>query len=298
MTDPHERRTTRNDESPTLAEILEAFRPQVEKIEEAFTAIRVTMDALASHLQGTGPAAPATRSEPLPVAQPIPGATLPAKPAVQEPVAQEPAAQQPAAQEAPVATSTTHEADATRIEQQTRSPRATAQQPPTVAPAASPQPKRQAEPIAVRGGEGANWSGIVFGEHARGNSSISHLSGSLLGDVYQGDQQAIALTGQLMAFRSGTAEQKARLLKEVGESFYAWRPQGDDDLLQALIDWVHGELDAVQLGNRIQVVQAGDRYDMQRHNAKQPGVEVADVFGWIVLRDNGKVFSKANVAVK
>ncbi len=289
MTDPREqRKTIRDDETPPLAEILDAFRPQVERIEEAFTAIRVTLDALANHLQGTGPSASATGSEALPVAQPIPGAKSPATHAAQETPAQEPTAQEP----------TAREAAATTIEQSTRAPRTTTRQPPTVAPAASPQPKRQAEPVAVRSGEGMNWSAIVFGEHAQGDPTISHLSGSLLGDVYQGDQRAIALTGQLMAFRSGTAEQKARLLKEVGESFYAWRPQGDDDLLHALIDWVHGELDAVQLGNRIQVVQAGDRFDMQRHNAKQPGVEVAEVFGWIVLRDNGKVFSKANVAVK
>jgi len=27
-------------------------------------------------------------------------------------------------------------------------------------------------------------------------------------------------------------------------------------------------------------------------------VEIAEVFGWIVLRDNGKVYTKANVAVR
>jgi hypothetical protein len=37
---------------------------------------------------------------------------------------------------------------------------------------------------------------------------------------------------------------------------------------------------------------------MQRHNAAERGVEVADVFGWVVLRDNGKVYSKANVSLR
>jgi hypothetical protein len=279
MTDPRERQTSRNDNSPSLAEILDVFRPQVERIEEAFTAIRVTLDALANHLQDTRSPAPATSSEPVPVAQPILADKMPEAPAAQE----EPATEEPMAPagEPPI--------------QATRS---ASKEPPPVGASASPKPLQRAEPIAVRGGEGVNWSGIVFGQNVHVDSTISHLSGALLADVYQGDQQAIALAGQLMAFRSGTAEQKARLLKEVGESFYAWRPHGDDDLLQALITWVHTELDAVQLGNRIQVVQVGDRYDMQRHNAKQAGVEVADVFGWIVLRDNGKVFSKASVAVK
>ncbi len=277
MTDPNERRTSRSDESPTLAEILEVFRPQVEKIEEAFTAIRVTLDALAHHL-GTPPSAPATSSEPLPVAQPIPADKMPETSAAQEPPTGDPVPPE--------------------VEPPTRATRSAVKEPLPAVATAPPNPVQRAEPIAVRGGEGANWSGIVFGENVHVDSTISHLSGSLLADVYQGDQQAIALAGQLMAFRSGTAEQKARLLKEVGESFYAWKPHGDDDLLQALIAWVHNELDAVQLGNRIQVVQVGDRYDMQRHNAKQAGVEVADVFGWIVLRDNGKVFSKASVAVK
>ncbi len=234
------------DSSPSLVEILEAVRPHVEKIEEGFTAIRVTLDALASHVGGRPSPPPVASSEPLPVAQPV---------------------------------------------------RPVAESPPSVVPV-SPRRVERPEPIAVASGDGGNWSGILFGENLHAEPSVAHLSGSLLADVYAGDCQAIALAGQVMTFRTGSAEQKARLLKDVGEAFYAWRPRGDDSLLQPLIAWVHAELDAVQLGNRIMVVQVGDRYDMQRHHAKQPGVEVADVYGWIVLRDNGKVFSKASVAVK
>jgi hypothetical protein len=212
---PHQQATCR-DTSPPLAEILEVIRPHVEKIEEGFTAIRVTLDALAGHVGGSP----------------------------------------------------------------------------------SPPPVARPEPIVVSGGDGGNWSGILFGENLHAEPSISHLSGSLVADVHAGDCQAIALAGQVMTFRTGSAEQKARLLKDVGEAFYAWKPEGDDRLLLPLIAWIHAELDAVQLGNRIMVVQVGDRYDMQRHHAKQPGVEVADVYGWIVLRENGKVFSKASVAVK
>lgn len=247
-----DRQVPSSEASPSLAQILEVIRPQVEKIEEGFTAIRVTLDALANHVGGAPAPLAAARTQTVPVAEPLP---------------------------APVARP------------------AAAELPPTVSPATQKRVDRPGS-IVVSGGDGGNWSRILFGDNLHAGPSISHLSGSLLADVYAGDNSAVGLAGQVMTFRTGTAEQKARLLKEVGEAFYGWKPRGDESLLQPLIDWVHAELDAVQLGNRIMVVQVGDRYDMQRHNAKQAGVEVAEVYGWIVLRDNGKVFSKANVAVK
>ncbi len=284
-------RVPRPDASPTLAQILEVIRPQVEKIEEGFTAIRVTLDALASHVGGEPAPLAATRPRAVPVAEPLPAAA-PASPQPLPPTAAPPVAvASPLPAAMPVA-ATPRVASPTPVARP-----AAAELPPTVSTA----PQRRAErpgSIAVVGGDGGNWSRILFGENLHAGQSISHLSGSLLADVYAGDNSAVGLAGQVMTFRTGTAEQKARLLKEVGEAFYGWKPQGDESLLQPLIDWVHAELDAVQLGNRIMVVQVGDRYDMQRHNAKQAGVEVAEVYGWIVLRDNGKVFSKANVAVK
>jgi hypothetical protein len=251
MPDPAERPASPHEPlSPTLAEIVEVFRPQVERIEEGFTAIRVALDALAEHVAGSPPPAP-VRAESVPVARPLPPAAAPSA---------APARAAPARAATPVA----------------------------------PKP----EPIGVSGGDGGNWSSILFGENLHAVRSVSHLSGSLLADVYAGDSQAVGFAGQLMTFRTGTAEQKARLLKDVGEAFYAWKPHGEAPLLEPLIDWVHAELDEVQLGNRIMVVQVGDRYDMQRHHAKQPGIEVAEVYGWVILRDNGKVFSKASVAVR
>ena len=43
--------------APSLAEVIDVIRPQVEKIEEGFKAIRVTLDALAEHL-GARPGPP------------------------------------------------------------------------------------------------------------------------------------------------------------------------------------------------------------------------------------------------
>jgi hypothetical protein len=56
--------------------------------------------------------------------------------------------------------------------------------------------------------------------------------------------------------------------------------------------------EAAGVSNTIELVRPGDRYDHTRHNSKQRGVEIDGVFGWIVLRDNGKVYTKASVAVK
>ena len=102
---------------------------------------------------------------------------------------------------------------------------------------------------------------------------------------------------QLMTFRSSTAERMAKMLKDIGEAYYRWHPTGNDASRDALIQWMHALLEQVGLGNRIAIVQSGDRYDMQRHNSKEKGVEVVDVYGWAVLRDNGKVYSKASVSV-
>ena len=89
------------------------------------------------------------------------------------------------------------------------------------------------------------------------------------------------------------------LLKDVGEAWYRWQGEdsASDPLRDALIAWLHTRLEGVGLGNRIDLVRVGDRYDSKRHNAKNRGVEVTGVQGWVVLRDNGNVYTKANVTV-
>lgn len=52
------------------------------------------------------------------------------------------------------------------------------------------------------------------------------------------------------------------------------------------------------LGNTIELVNVGDRFDIARHNASERGAVITAVQGWVVLRDNGKVYTKANVSVK
>jgi hypothetical protein len=276
--------------SMKLAHVIEVLLPQVEKIEAGFTAIRVTLDALSEHL-GAAPAAeqrgeptnraptvacrPADepRAEPPLAAVSLPPTAnaLPAQPAS---AMLPPMAQPLAASAAPIATAA-----------------------PVAVPAAVPPPAR-AGSIPASGGSGGNWSQIIFGDQWKSNSGLSALSGTLLSEVYANQADAIGMLGYLLAFRAADQERKPKLLKELGEAFYQWQPDGNPRLLDPLIQWSHALLDQAGISNRIEVVQAGDRYDMQRHNAKERGAEVYGVAGWVVLRDNGKVYTKANVSVR
>ena len=55
-----------NPSAPSLAEVIEVIRPQVEKIEEGFKAIRITLDALAEHLGAMPPVPAENRRGPAP----------------------------------------------------------------------------------------------------------------------------------------------------------------------------------------------------------------------------------------
>jgi len=289
--------------APTLAEVIDVIRPQVEKIEEGFKAIRITLDALAEHLgampslptenrRGPAPAIkePSSAEERRPIAEPkteppmaapvyVPPAAvaIPAQPAsaVLPPLAQ------------PVAAPVVAIPAAAPVAQAARPATATVQ----------PQPTR-AGSIPATGPGGGNWSQIIFGDQLKADPGIGSLSGALLSEVYATEADAIGMLGYLLAFRSADQERKPKLLKELGEAFYLWKPDGNERLLEPLIHWVHATLDQAGINNRIEVVQVGDRYDMQRHNAKDRGAEVCGVAGWVVLRDNGKVYSKANVSVR
>jgi hypothetical protein len=262
----------------TVAELLEVVSPHVERIEDGFKAIRVTLDALAEHLragQSTPPPSPATKEARAEPEQAETGA-----PPVPEAAAETPPEPPPMAVGVPVSAA-----------------------PPVAEPVRPAQPAApRAEPgpasIAVTGSGGGNWSQIVFGDQLRAIAGVSHLSGSLLADVYEGDNDALGLLGQVLTFRSATAERKPKLLKDLGEAFYLWKPRGDPELRDPLIAWLHVLLDQADIPNRVEIVQAGDRFDLQRHTSRERGVEVGEVYGWVVLRENGKVYSKANVSAK
>jgi hypothetical protein len=264
--------------APSLSEILAVVRPQVEKIEEGFKGIRMTLEALAEHV-GASPSPPAARPvEPAPAAKPVAVSVAPMDEYELAGAATRSPNVPPVAAAAPVLPPMAQ---------------------PAPAPVAQAQPQRAAPAataIPVTGG--GNWSQIIFGDALKVDPGIASLSGTLLKDVYAGVDDAIGLLGNLLSFRAADAERKPKLLKDIGETFYLWKPQGDERVREPLITWIHALLDKAGINNRIEVVQLGDRYDMQRHNAKERGVEVYAVSGWVVLRDNGKVYSKANVSVR
>lgn len=272
--EPEDRRPGKRTGSPSLAEIIDVLRPHVEKIEEGFKAIRITLDALSEHVGGAAASSPVKEAND----------ETPAPPAEEPPAVDE---------RDPAAAAQVEVPKAVPVE---AAPVASVVPAPAEPPPAQPMPA--SAPIPVTAGDGGNWSQIIFGEYLGVDPSISHLSGTLLADVYVGDNDAVGLMGHLLDFRSASGERRPRMLKDIGEAFYRWKPTDDQALREALIVWIHAQLDAVGIGNRIEVIQVGDRYDMQRHNAKERGVEVCDVYGWIVLRGNGKVYSKASVSVR
>ena len=90
-------------------------------------------------------------------------------------------------------------------------------------------------------------------------------------------------------------------LRDLGEAYYRWQPrtsEAETPWERALVAWLTGRLQDMRLGNRIELVRPGERFDASRHVASQRGVVVETVRGWVVLRGNGKVYTKASVTVK
>lgn len=139
----------------------------------------------------------------------------------------------------------------------------------------------------------------VFPEPLRDHAPITPDRQQLLADLLAAGPDAVNLAGCLMIAQAADAERLPVLLKDLGEAYYRWRPRGDQDRFRdALTQWLESRCAALGTNNRIEIVRAGDRFDSKRHNARQAGIEIAGVHGWIVLRENGKVYTKANVAVR
>ena len=141
----------------------------------------------------------------------------------------------------------------------------------------------------------------VLGRELAEHPGLDYQRQRLLVGVMEGEPAACSLAGQLLVFRSASAEKMPTLLKEIGESYYRWSPRTSgkaDPFEQALADWLQRSCVEAGMSNTIELVHPGERFDSTRHNASQRGVEITQVLGWIVLRDNGKVYTKASVAVK
>jgi len=190
------------------------------------------------------------------------------------------------------------------IDQFARIPQAVASQPvPAVAPAPVAAP--QSSPFDFlrdsNNQGGPDLQALILGPELTANVSLDGQRQQLMDDLTSGSAAALTLCGAIMLFRGANQERMPQLLKDIGEAWYAWSPnsaEGEDDLRDELCGWLQRKCTEAGVPNSIELVRPGDRYDVKRHHARQPGVEVTEVAGWVVLRDNGKVYTKAAVSVK
>ncbi len=157
------------------------------------------------------------------------------------------------------------------------------------------------EEAAAAPASGSDWERAVLGPELTEHPALVFQRQQLLNGVLEGDPGACSLVGQLLVFRSATTEKMPPLLKEVGEAYYRWDPKtgpGSNPMEEALVGWLKETCEAAGVGNTIELVHPGERFDSTRHSAAARGVEITEVRGWIVLRDNGKVYTKAAVAVR
>ncbi len=170
----------------------------------------------------------------------------------------------------------------------------------TTLPIAAMQAAIGGAPSASESGGDSDWESIIFDPSLAEYDAIARDRRTLVQGLLAGRISDTALVGQLLSFRSASAERLPQLLKDVGEAYYAWRPDTtDDDLMRdRLIVWLQAHCETHGMANKIELVRPSDRFDSKRHNAKGRGIEVAQVHGWVVLRDNGKVYTKAAVDVQ
>jgi hypothetical protein len=146
-----------------------------------------------------------------------------------------------------------------------------------------------------------NWQTYIFGEPIASDLESEIDGKRLLAGLTQGQLAALDLVGRLWIWRAASAECLPPLLKEIGESFYRWSAELASEpvaLRDALINWLEQIAARAGLGHRIELVSVGDRLERTRHNAPDTGLEVRIVQGWVVLRENGSVYTKALVATR
>ena len=159
-------------------------------------------------------------------------------------------------------------------------------------------------PVAVAAApvvSGENWHQAVFGPQLAADAKTAASRQQMLNAAAAGEKNAATLAGLLLMFHAAAPERRPQMLKDIGEAFYRWRPDADSDsggIRAALLDWLIKHSEESGKANTIELVHPGDRFDNTRHHAQQRGAEIVRVFGWLVLRESGKVYTKASVAVQ
>ena len=158
----------------------------------------------------------------------------------------------------------------------------------------------QADPSPVRDPSAEAWSKAIWGEKLTQAGGFAACLEELNRRFLEGDAGAATLAGQLLIFRHASPEAKPQILKDVGEAYYRTQPDDRDPdrpFEHALITWLQQDCDQAGLPNTIEIVHPGERFDKSRHSSTtKGGAEVAEVFGWVVLTENGRVYTRASVA--
>ncbi|MFV1967088.1 MAG: hypothetical protein ACC628_16800 [Pirellulaceae bacterium] len=144
------------------------------------------------------------------------------------------------------------------------------------------------------------WEQVILGEDICQDAKLDDLRKTFLEDVIAGDGPARALAGYFMLVRAAAVNEIPELLKHVGEAYYRWSPRtsaAEDPMEKTVVKWLNRLVEHAGLPNSIQPVRFGERFDSSRHVADERGVEIVSVRGWVVLRDNNRVYTKARVSV-
>ena len=147
----------------------------------------------------------------------------------------------------------------------------------------------------------AQWQNVIFGPALAVDPATADVRQQLVDQLLDGQPAACNLVGQLLQVQAADTERLPQLLQDLGEAYYAWRPKSEDvvdPMEQATVAMVAEKTETVGGGNTLEIVRPGDRFDSSRHDSKARGAQVTAVHGWIVLRGNGKVYTRARVSVQ
>ena len=142
---------------------------------------------------------------------------------------------------------------------------------------------------------------VLLGAPLAADPALAGDRNALFASLARDDSSSLGLIGRLLMFRAARTEQRPPLLKEIGEAYYQWSNDPNHEstaLRDALVRWLVDSCAAVGLGHRIELAIVGDRFDRTRHASDAIGVELVEVRGWVVLRENGSVYTRASVVVK
>jgi hypothetical protein len=145
-----------------------------------------------------------------------------------------------------------------------------------------------------------DWQRLLLDDACDAGQAAADLQ-RLAAGLAREEEAALGLVGRLLTFRASAAEDLPLLLKEIGEAYYRWSARLEREpveLRDALVRRLTDACVRVGLKHRIELVIPGDRFDRNRHQALAGGWEVTTVCGWVVLRENGSVYTKAGVVAR